>query len=257
MIGRHRIGQAFSAAEDYERHARVQRRAAQGLAARIASVPLPKNPRILEIGCGTGFLTQALLDRGIDGDWLITDISPEMVARCRENIGDAPNRRFAVLDGEFGNPAPDGPFDLICSGLALQWFDDQESAVPRMLDWLAPDGHCLFTTLGERSFAEWRAAHDAEGLCAGTIEFLPARRFDALLPQVQAGPHEAEIHVEAHESGLHFLRALKAIGAQAARRRHRPLGPGELRRVVSRFEQSGAKITYEVITCHYRKAEAT
>ncbi len=251
VMHRHRIGRAFSRAGDYERHAHVQRRVARDLAGRIAQLDLPDAPRILEIGCGTGFLTQAMLEFGMDGDWLVTDISPEMVARCRAGIGDAPGCRFAVLDGEYGDPGDAAPFDLICSSFAMQWFDDQRAAVERMLGWLAPDGHCLFTSLASRSFEQWRAAHKTAGVIDGMIPFLSVADFGAIAPESQACAPQIAIHTERHDSGMEFLRSLKAIGADTARRPHRPLGPADLRRVVRAFEALGAEVTYEVVTCHF------
>lgn len=248
---RRQIEQAFSAASDYDRHARVQRVIARELAARIAAIPLPARPSVLEIGCGTGFLTQALIDSGIGDDWLITDISADMLERCRQRIGEAPGRTFAVLDGEYGAPGEGRKFDLICSSLAIQWFDDPAAALPRMLDWLAPGGHCIFTTLGAGSFAEWRAAHAMEGLVPGTPRFLTLAELSAIQPEAQAEPHRSVSHVEQHESGLDFMRALKAIGAQTAARQHRPLPPAALRKVVRHFEQGGGAVSYEAVTCHY------
>lgn len=246
---RKRIARAFAQAPDYDRQARVQRLIAQGLAERIRALDLPREPRVLEIGCGTGFLTQALIDRGLGGTWTVTDIAPEMIERCRANIGETTSRHFAVLDGEHGTPAG-GPFDLICSSLALQWFEDAPAALLRMGEWLAPGGHCLVTTLGPGSFAEWRAAHEAEGLTPGTPDFPPVEAFAAIEP---AGLH-VETHVEGHEDARAFLRALKAIGAGTAAPRHHPLSPRQLRRVMARFEAAGSAVSYEVVTCHLHRA---
>jgi len=248
---RQRIVRAFAEAPDYDRHARVQRAVAEGLAARIASLDLPRAPRMLEIGCGTGFLTQALVDQGLTGTWTVTDIAPEMVERCRARLGESPDRHFAVFDGEHGTPE-DGPFDLVCSSLALQWFDDAPAALARMREWLAPGGHCIVTTLGPGSFAEWRAAHEAEGLMPGTPDFPPVEAFAALDPESL----HVERHVERHEDARAFLQALKAIGAGTASPRHRPLSPAALRRVMARFEHGGSAVTYEVVTCHLRRARA-
>lgn len=242
-IDRQQIARGFSAAADYDRHARVQRLTARRLAGRIAQLKLPASPRILEIGCGTGLLTEALVELGLGGEWLITDISPDMLDRCRRRIGRGEGRRFAVLDGEYGDPGE--RFDLICSNLAVQWFDDQQAAFARMRQWLLPGGHSIHTTLGAGSFAEWRSAHAAEGLEAGTLAFVPAERLS---------PLTVERHVERHGDALAFMRSLKAIGAHTARRGHRPLPPERLRRVMRNFEAGGSTISYEVVTCHHRPA---
>lgn len=243
-LQRRQIERRFSAATDYDRHARVQRIVAEQLAERIAALPLPAAPRILEIGCGTGFLTEALMARGLGGDWLVTDISAPMVERCRQRVGEGGGRRFAVLDGEYGAVEEDR-FDLVCSSLAMQWFDDQPAALDRMRDWLAPGGHLMMTTLGEGSFAEWRAAHEAHGLQPGTPRFLSA---EAL------GAAHCDRYLDRHDNALDFMRALKAIGAHTAAQSHRPLPPATLRRVMRSFEAAGCAVSYEVLTCHYRRS---
>ncbi|HUD30238.1 MAG TPA: methyltransferase [Novosphingobium sp.] len=252
MTRRERIRDAFAAAPDYDGNARVQREVADGLARRIAALDLPAAPRVLEIGCGTGFLTGALAASGLGGEWLVTDIAPEMVERCRARLAGAraaPTLDFAVLDGERGSPGG-GPFDLVCSSLAVQWFDDAPAALARMRDWLAPGGHLVVTTLAPGSFAEWRAAHEAEGIAPGTPAFAPVEAFAALAPAAL----DVDRHRECHVDPRAFLRAVKAIGAGTSHPGHRPLTPAQLRRVMARFAQSGCEVTYEVVTCHLHRA---
>jgi malonyl-CoA O-methyltransferase len=256
------VAQAFAAAADYDRHARVQRRVARDLARRIAALPLPPAPRVLEIGCGTGFLTEALRDEGLRGDWLVTDVAPAMVARAQDRLaapslpprvgGEALRLSFAVLDGEQGTP-PGGAFDLVCSSLATQWFGDEPAALNRWREWLAPDGHILVATLGPATFAEWRAAHAAEAVEPGTLDFTPLARWHAIGP---ADPLSVETYREDHANARAFLQALRAIGAGTAAAGHRPLSAGALRRVMRRFEATGAIARYEVVTCHLTRATA-
>lgn len=242
------VSRAFGAAAQYDRHARVQRIVARDLARRIAALPMPRVLKVLEIGCGTGFLTQALRGEGLSGDWLVTDIAPAMIERARARLGDTV--RYAVLDGEHGSP-PARAFDLICASLATQWFAQEAAALSRWREWLAPEGHIMVATLGPSTFAEWRDAHAAEGLVAGTPAFTPAADLTALGP---AEPIAIEHHRERHVDAGAFLQALRGIGATTSAPGHRPLGAGALRRVMRRFEAGGAIATYEVMTCHLTRA---
>ena len=80
-----RVGARFGAAATrYDEHAPAQRITATRLADAIGRLPLPPRPRILEIGCGTGLLTQALAARLGPADWTVTDISPAMLARAQQ-----------------------------------------------------------------------------------------------------------------------------------------------------------------------------
>ncbi|MEW9856176.1 methyltransferase domain-containing protein [Novosphingobium sp. M1R2S20] len=238
------VARAFAAAADYDRHARVQRLVARELAHRIATLPLGSNPRVLEVGCGTGFLTQALRAEGLAGDWLITDVAPAMIERARSRLGSGLS--YTMLDGERGTP-DGGPFDLVCASLATQWFEDEPAALARWREWLAPGGHVMVATLGPGTFAEWRSAHAAEGHVPGTPAFTPLAALEALRP---ADPLTVDIYRERHADARAFLLALRGIGADTSASGHRPLSPGALRRVMRRFEAAGAIATYEVVTCH-------
>lgn len=253
LARRMRIGAAFAAAREYDQHARIQHKVALGLAERIAALPLPPKARVLEIGCGTGFLTAELVRRRIGAGLLVTDLAPAMIDRCRLRVGEGKGRAFRKLDGEHGEQPDEAPFDLIVSSLAFQWFDDLPAALARLAGWLAPGGTLAFTTLIEGTFAEWQEAHAAQGLAAGTPPF-PA--FDAvtqMVPPDTAAQITRQTWPEPQGSARAFLHALKAIGAGTAAAGHQPLPPGALRQVMARFEAQGAVASYEVATCLLRK----
>ena len=235
-----RLRRAFDAAADsYDAAAPVQRAVAQRLADRIAALPLPAWPRILEIGCGTGFLTTSLRERIPHGDWLVTDLSPRMLEACRARLGD--EVAFQVLDGEHADFEP-WRFDLICSSLAFQWFGDLEAALGRLAGLVAPGGWLAFSTLADGTLAEWRQAHADLGLDCAAPGHPGAEALQAMLGP--RGRIETETVVQAHADARAFLDDLKAIGAASPR--GRPLPPGDLKRVMRRFDQAGACVRYEV-----------
>ena len=237
-----------AAAETYDAAAPVQRAVAGRLAEKIAALPLPERPRILEIGCGTGFLTEALKARLPEGEWLVTDLSPRMLGACRARMG--PGFDFEVMDGE--RPAVGNRrFDLICSSLAVQWFADLGAGLGRLQDLLAPGGWLAISTLAEGTLHNWRRAHADLGLACGARDFPSTATLAAMLGP--RGRLETETVVQAHADARGFLGDLKAIGAGCPAPGRRPLAPRELKRVMRRFDELGASGRYEVAYCFVRR----
>lgn len=246
------ISRAFGAAAGYDDKAHVQSEVAGLLATHIAGLPLPADPQILEIGCGTGFLTHGLIGEGVGGSWIVTDLSDQMVQRCRAGMSGAPHVAYAVMDGE--SPCFSGAgFDLICSNLSFQWFYDLPGSVMRLFALLRPGGHLVFTTMADGSFAEWRLAHEACGLKAAIPDYPSTDDLRALAP----GKADADIFdfslQPAFGSGKGFIEHLRGIGAQIPKGGTQPLAPGEMRRVIRVFEAAGARSSYHIACCTFRK----
>lgn len=236
-----RIARAFTAgAARYDAVAPVQRQVAAGLAARVvARGGQPR--RILEIGCGTGFLSAALAAAFPDAALVLTDISPAMLARCRERLGEGPV--YMLLDGEEPEGVK-GRFDLIVSSLAMQWFGDLRGGLARLGALLAPGGRMMFATLGAGTFAEWTAAHAALGLASGTPVY-PAME-DLPWPDGFAHAADEAFVVQNCADGAEFARSLKELGAGEPAPGHRPLAPGAFRRVLETL-RGGFEVTYHVL----------
>ena len=252
MARKSRISKAFGAAARYDDEALVQREVAEGLAERIGTLSLPSAANMLEIGCGTGFLTAALRARGVTGRWIVSDLSEAMVSRCRE-AQDDPAIAYLVMDGERPCFAEGAGFDLICSSLAFQWFDDLPAAIARLMGLLRPGGRLAFTTMADHSFDEWRQAHLACGLEPATPDYPPLAVIAASAPEgVGVDCTERFRKVGFADAGA-FLRHLRGIGAHVPRPGSRPLTPGALRRVMRRFEDDGAVATYHVACCTFSR----
>jgi malonyl-ACP O-methyltransferase BioC/dethiobiotin synthase len=248
------IGARFGAAAPaYEDHASVQRQAAERLAGDIALLPLPPRPRILEIGCGTGLLTQALARRIGPADWTVTDIAPGMLAAAQLGPALPGQARYQLLDGE--HPAGlEGGYDLICSSLAVQWFSDLNAGLGRLAALLAPGGCLAVATLADGTFQEWQAAHAAAGLAAATPRYPAAAAIHPDRGNL-AGGVRSERLIQNHPDGLHFLRALKGIGATTPAPGRAPLGAAQLRRVLAAFDEQGAGVSYHLAYGMWKKSK--
>jgi len=242
MTDKQRIAAAFSAAvASYEAAAEAQNLAATGLAERVAGLTLPPNPRVLEVGCGTGLLTRRLLPN-VGGNWLITDIAPAMVDATRSALPSG-SANFKVMDGERPEGIAPASLDLIVSNLAAQWFADLPAALTGLERLLAPGGRLQLTTLGWRSFGEWRHAHDLLGLSCGTPRYPTAVQ----LHVATGAKVDADCFTVRYEDGHAFVRALKAIGAGTPAPGYRRLSTGALRQVLAELG-APCTITYEILT---------
>ena len=245
-----RIKAAFGGARRYDEAAIVQRGVAEALARRIAAAARPPQPAILELGCGTGFLTRAVSEAIGPARWTVSDIAPEMVARTRAALGLAADYR--VIDGEAVDPSL-GPFDLIISSLAFQWFANPAAAIRRLSLLLAADGLIAFATMAAGSFAEWTAALDAEALPRGTPAYPDRAALTALAPEGFTADVEIVDMPELQPDARSFLRRLKAIGAGTPAESYLPLPAAALRRAMARFDAGSRTVTYRIGFCLFRR----
>ena len=122
----------------YDGHVAVNRAGASRL---VASVPVDRYPRLLDVGCGTGFASLEAIPRlGVESVVGI-DASPAMLAVFRERLRSFPGvvadlRARDVLD----MGVEDSSADLVLCSMALHWFTARADAIGRMARALASGG---------------------------------------------------------------------------------------------------------------------
>lgn len=251
---KHPVARSFGrAAASYDQHSPAQRHAAARLDALIGEENLPSSAHVLELGCGTGHLTQLLAARFTD--ITASDIAPAMVRACRARL---PQLTYLVMDGEhpaIGRAAgASHGFDLICASLAAQWFFDLPATLRQLADLLAPNGVLAISTLGAESFHEWKTAHQTHGLHAGTLPFIDAACLRAAFPSGETRI-DAAVFVDRLPTALDLPRQLRAIGATTPASGHQPLNAGDLRRVLRSLGPQPA-VTYQLLYARFKKARA-
>ncbi len=77
--------------------------------------------RILDLGCGDGFMTEGILRADPDASATLVDASPEMIDRAKERLKDFGNTRFvrSTLEEIAEKGIAPGGFDLAFSALAI------------------------------------------------------------------------------------------------------------------------------------------
>lgn len=100
---------------------------------------LEDGERVLDLGCGTGSLTAAILAARADVDVLGVDPSPAFVNAARDRFRDS-SARFETGDAQH-LPAADGGFDRVLAMLVLNFVPDPASAAREMRRVTRPGGH--------------------------------------------------------------------------------------------------------------------
>ena len=104
-------------------------------------LPLVGAERVLDAGCGTGRVTEQLLERlGDRGRVIALDGSPAMVERARERLarfGD----RVEYLVADLGRPLPiAGGVDAVLSTATFHWVPDHDALFANLATVLRPGG---------------------------------------------------------------------------------------------------------------------
>jgi ubiquinone/menaquinone biosynthesis C-methylase UbiE len=111
----------------------------------LATAGIGPGDPVLEVGCGTGQLTQGLAPSG--AALTAIDLGPSMVALARRNLAGADVRFVVTPFEEFA--APDASFRLVISATAFHWIDPDVgwAKVARLL---RPGGWLALLRTGER-----------------------------------------------------------------------------------------------------------
>jgi SAM-dependent methyltransferase len=114
-----RRGEVFdSVAQDYDE---VRRGYPEALVdAALHQAGLAAGAKVVEVGCGTGKLTELLVARGLRVD--AVDPGPRMVEIARRHVGDSPLARFYVARFEEVT-LPERRYEAVFSATAFHWID--------------------------------------------------------------------------------------------------------------------------------------
>ena len=268
LLDKKLIRQSFdAAAPHYDDVAVLQREVGQRLVDRLELIKLSPDV-ILDVGAGTGYISQALKKVYKGAKLLSLDIAPGMlqVARSKNSwinkwLG---SNEFICGDAEY-LPLADNSVDLIISSLTLQWCGELERAFSEFRRVLKPEGLLMFSSFGPDTLKELRTSwHEADKKADENYESAHVNDFidmhdigDALL---RAGLSDPVMDVEnftlTYTDVYQLMRELKALGAHnvANARRHSLTGKTRLKNMVSAYDNFRVDgllpATYEVVYGH-------
>ncbi len=241
------IASGFSdAAGQYEEYADLQRQMADRLIASLEpwKAIIPEGP-IIELGCGTGFVTQGIIDLYPDRKIECIDIAPGMINYCRQKFADNDNITFQVKDAE--ESIPDQPeYALTISGFTPHWFQNPDITLKKWLEATKPGGLLLTSFPGSESFPNWREYCQQLGI-PYTGNTLPD--VEEMVVKMSLGPAQVDYYEDtisqSFESARNFFEYLKKIGADT-QIEGRGLTKREMNLLIDEWDSSSTEGAIEV-----------
>ena len=164
--------------------------------------------RILDLGCGTGHLTNLIAEAGARVVGL--DMSTSMIAEARRRY---PHIDFVISDGTRFVFAQ--PFDAVFSNAAIHWMKDQGAVAECIRDSLKPGGRFVAEFGGKGNIQAIREAIAAAVQDAG--EKINAEPFARYYPTIGEYSTLLETHAFRVTFASHFERPTKLEGADGMR----------------------------------------
>ncbi|HEY6779434.1 MAG TPA: methyltransferase domain-containing protein [Thermoleophilaceae bacterium] len=105
----------------------------------LARLPLRGDETVLDAGCGSGRVTQMLIDRLPAGHVIAVDGAPSMVELARETLGD----QATVFEADLAELKLDEPVDAVFSNAVFHWLPDHDRLFARLFAALEPGGRLV------------------------------------------------------------------------------------------------------------------
>jgi trans-aconitate 2-methyltransferase len=155
-------------ARTYDRVADPMARWGLGVLDRL---PLTGGERVLDAGCGSGRVTEALVERLPNGQVVALDGSPAMIAEARRRLARFGERVDYVV-ADLGTPLPlEQPVDAILSTATFHWVLDHDSLFRNLAAVLRPGGRLVAQCGGAGNIARVTAIAESMGARSGGRRF--------------------------------------------------------------------------------------
>lgn len=245
------IRNAFAnASAHYDDFAHLQRSAANTLMDLIKREPL--TGRILDIGCGTGFLTQQLQLLGGYQQLIALDIAQPMLQKARQRTSEPVS--FVCGDAEF-LPFQTGGVDGVFSSLALQWCQHLPAAIEGFRRILKPGGRLAFATFGSQTLIELKKAWATVDHYRHVNDFCTPSELQTLFltNEWQLVHIDNQVYRPGYGSVATLLHELKGLGAKSvtAGRKRQLTGKAQMQKMFDAYprgnDNGGITASFEII----------
>jgi tRNA (cmo5U34)-methyltransferase len=146
-----------------------------------------ENPRVLDLGCGSGLFTAILLTKFPKARLTLVDIADGMLKVARERFAGHPDFEYVLAD--FAGLDLAGPFDIIISGIAIHHIPgpEKKKLYEKCYELLVPGGVFINSdqikaqtaAIEAMNMRLWKASIEASGLSREAIDAVYERmKFD-------------------------------------------------------------------------------
>lgn len=188
--------------DTYNDNAKIQKKMAERL---LSYLDRKDFNDILEIGCGTGFLTQLVNEKFSFKTYTANDI----VESCEKYVKEInPKINFIPADIEKAVENSDKKYDLIISNAVFQWVENLESFIKLLVSKLNDGGVLLFSTFGPENFRE------VNFVLGKTLPYYSTNELQEIIKGYKSVV-EQEMHVMAFKTPKDILKHIKSTGVNA------------------------------------------
>ncbi len=185
----------------------------------LARLDLEGDERVLDAGCGSGRVTEALLERLPNGHVVALDASPAMLAAARARLARFTDQ-VEFVEADLGLPLPiDQPVDAVLSTATFHWVPDHDALFHNLATVVRSGGRLVAQCGGSGNIASLeRVLRDIGAPEGGALNFakplLTAARLET------AGFRDAEVWLTDEPTRLEPGQPLETYLATVCLREH-------------------------------------
>jgi malonyl-CoA O-methyltransferase len=237
-----------NASSNYNENAFLQNEIATRLSEKLKVISI--NPKtILDLGSGTGFLSEKTAKLFPDADLFCVDFAQQSLTKN--------SQKLKVCADANQLPFSSNSVDFVISNLMMQWCPKLNTLFDECNRVLKPRGLILFTTFGPETLNELKRSWSVVDNEVHVNEFIDMH--DIGDQMIQSGFQSPVMEMEkltlTYERVVDLMHDLKGIGAQSVENRSKSLtGKTKFKKMIELYEnyRENGKIpaTYEVIYGH-------